>query len=105
LGYPTKNALKSWHREYEQRHDVSAGYVRSRQKYSDEQKKVTVEHYLNHDRCVAGTIKSLGYPGRDTLTVWIDELYPETRKRLVGKVVMKEYSEAFKNAAVIELCT
>jgi transposase-like protein len=21
LGYPTKNALKSWHREYEQSHD------------------------------------------------------------------------------------
>jgi putative transposase len=22
LGYPTKNALKSWHREYEQGHDL-----------------------------------------------------------------------------------
>jgi hypothetical protein len=28
LGYPTKNSLKSWHREYEQRHDLAAGYAR-----------------------------------------------------------------------------
>jgi putative transposase len=28
LGYPTKNALKSWHREYEQRLDLPTGYVR-----------------------------------------------------------------------------
>lgn len=28
LGYPTKNALKSWYREYEQRLDLPAGYVR-----------------------------------------------------------------------------
>ena len=26
LGYPTKNSLKSWHREYEQCHDVRSGY-------------------------------------------------------------------------------
>lgn len=25
LGYPTKNALKGWHREYEKRHDLPAG--------------------------------------------------------------------------------
>ena len=28
LGYPTKNALKNWHREFEQRHDLPTGYVR-----------------------------------------------------------------------------
>ncbi len=40
LGYPTKNSLKSWHREHEQGHDFPAGYVRSSSKYSDEQKRV-----------------------------------------------------------------
>lgn len=25
LGYPTKNALKAWYREYELQHDLSAG--------------------------------------------------------------------------------
>ena len=37
LGYPTKNSLKAWHREYEQCQDLRAGYVRSRPRYSDEQ--------------------------------------------------------------------
>lgn len=32
LGYPTMNALKSWHREYEQGHDLPVGYVRLRPK-------------------------------------------------------------------------
>jgi transposase-like protein len=27
LGYPTKNALKGWHREYEQRLDLPVGYA------------------------------------------------------------------------------
>lgn len=27
LGYPTKNALITWHREYEQRNDLPTGYV------------------------------------------------------------------------------
>jgi transposase-like protein len=30
LGYPTKNALKSWHREYEQGGDSRMGFVRSK---------------------------------------------------------------------------
>lgn len=34
LGYPTKNSLISWHREYERRHDLRTGYVRSRPRYS-----------------------------------------------------------------------
>ena len=63
LGYPTKNALKSWHREYEQGHDLPVGYARSKPKYSDEHKKVALEHFLNHGRCLAGTLKALGYLG------------------------------------------
>ena len=70
LGYPTKNALKSWHREFEQRHDLPLGYVRSKSKYSDEQKGLAVEHYLAHDRCIAATRKALGYPCRQTLADW-----------------------------------
>lgn len=38
LGYPTKNKLKSWYREYVQSLDLQWGYVRLRHKYSDEQK-------------------------------------------------------------------
>ena len=105
LGYPTKNALKSWHREYEQGRDLPVGYARSKPKYSDEQKKVAAQHYLDHDRCLAGTLKALGYPCRDTLAAWVDELHPETRKRIVGKARSVPRPAEFKQAAVIELCT
>ncbi len=101
LGYPTKNSLKSWHRAFEQGEDFPTGYVRSWQKYSDEQKQVAVEHYLNHDRCITGAIEALGYPCRDTLAAWIDELHPH----VVGKAGGVQHSPELKQAAVIELCT
>ena len=105
LGYPTKNALKSWHREFEQRQDLPAASVRSWQKYSDEHKQAAVEHYFNHDRCMTGTIKALGYPCRDTFAAWIDELHPEARYHVVGKAGAVLHSPEVKQAAVIELCT
>lgn len=105
LGYPTKNALKSWHREYERAHDLPAGFVRSKQKYSDEQKQVAVEHYLSHDRCLAGTRKALGYPCRKTLATWIDETRPSTRIHVVGTAGGGPHPPAVKQAVVIELCT
>ena len=66
LEYPTKNALKGWHREYEQRLDLPVGYAGRRPKYSQAQKEAAVEHYLAHDRCIAATMRALGYPGRGT---------------------------------------
>ena len=105
LGYPTKNALKSWHRQFEQGRDFPAAAVRSWQKYSDEQKQAAVEHYLNHDRCMTGTIKALGYPCRDTFAAWLDELHPEARHQVVGKASGVQHSPELKQAAVIELCT
>lgn len=106
LGYPTKNALKAWHREYEQCHDLRAGYVRLRQKYSAEQKTAAVDHYLRQGRCAAATLRALGYPCRETLTAWIEELHPSIGKRVVGRVAGSvPKSQEVKRAAVIELCT
>lgn len=106
LGYPTTNALKDWYREYERHHDLPAGYVRTKRCYSDEQKRVAVEHYLSHGRCVAETRKVLGYPCRVTLSTWIDEHAPDAKRRVVGKIVTaKPRSEQQKRAAVIDLCS
>ena len=66
LGYPTKNALKHWHLEYEQRLGLAVCYAR-RPKYSRAQKELAVEHYLEHGRCFSATIKALGYPSRTLL--------------------------------------
>ena len=105
LGYPTKNALKSWHREDEHSRNLQGGYVRSLHKYSDEQKQTAAQHFLDHDRCIASTIKARGYPCRGTLTAWIDELHPELRNRVVGRAANVQHSLELKNAAVIDLCT
>ena len=105
LGYPTKNSLKSWHLEYERRHDLPVGYVRSRPKYSHEQKTRAVDHYLTHGRCIAATLKALGYPGRGTLGTWIGELHPESRRRVVGRACGVSRPPELKKTAVLELCT
>ncbi len=105
LGYPTKNSLMGWHREYELRRDLRVGYARSGQKYSDQQKQAAVQHYLDHDRCIASTMRALGYPCRALLTEWIDELHPEVRYRMVGRAPNILHTEALKSAAVIDLCT
>jgi transposase-like protein len=105
LGYPTKNALKSWHREYERCHDLRAIYTRSKPKYSEAQKKLAVDHYLSHGCCIAASIRALGYPGRAWLSAWIHELHPEMRKRVIGTAAGQPRSPALKQAAVIALCT
>ena len=66
LGYSTKNALKDWHMECEQRLDSPAGYVH-RPRHSQAHKVRAVEHDLRHGRCVPATIKALGYPSRALL--------------------------------------
>ena len=101
LGYPTKNALKSWHREYEQRLDLSAGYLRQ-PRYSQAQKERAVGHYLEHGCCIAATIKSLGYPSRSLLAAWLQELHPPERARVVGR--SHALTPGAKQSAVIALC-
>ena len=105
LGYPTKNSLIGWYREYEQNRDLPSGYALSRKKYSGEQMQLAVQHYLDHDCCMASTIRALGYPCRDVLGDWIDELHPEARHRIVGRAPNVQRTPELKNAAVIDLCT
>src|SRR5471032_2620561 len=105
LGYPTKNSLKSWHEEYERCLDLSRGYMLSKPKYSLAQREKAVGYYLDHGRCVASTIKALGYPARDSLRAWIYELHPELHTRVVGRSDGLARPPAMKHAAVIALCT
>ena len=101
LGYPTKNSLRSWHREYVQRLELPAGYARP-PRYTQAQKEQAVNHYLKNGRCLALTVKALGYPSRCLLTAWVQEQHPEARARVVGR--SKELSPAMKKSAVVALC-
>lgn len=86
LGYPTKNSLLAWCREFEQEQDLKQGYQREKWLYDTEDKRRAVEHYIAHGHCLAYTIRTLGYPCRATLSGWIRELRPGLRKILVGRI-------------------
>lgn len=105
LGYPTKNALKGWYLEYQQCLDLPLGYAGREPKYSQAQKAAAVDHYLTHDRCIAATMRALGYPGRGTLTAWVREALPETRRAVVGSVGRRRHSATLRQKGVMELCT
>ena len=61
LGYPSKSNLRRWIRSWE----VGGGAnesIRHKHRYSDEQKQVAVEHYLNHGCCLAFTSRTRVIP-------------------------------------------
>jgi putative transposase len=43
------------------------------------QKQVAVVHFMEYGQCMAFTRRTLGYPSREALTDWINELHPELR--------------------------
>ena len=104
LGYPTKNALKGWHREHERRGDLAKGFHRA-PKYSMAQQQAAVDHFLHHGRCIDFTRKALGYPCRSLLRSWIDERHPELCQRSVGRSRAVPSPLEVKQEAVIALCT
>lgn len=75
LGYPTKNALRNWYREYQQHQGLRVGCVARTAKFSEAQKQAALEHYRTHDRCISATMTALGYPGRGTLTAWFEKRF------------------------------
>ena len=52
LGYPTKNALKGWHREYQRLQDLPIRSAPRPPKFSLAQKQVALEYYATHGRCI-----------------------------------------------------
>ncbi|QLG88237.1 hypothetical protein HQ393_08225 [Chitinibacter bivalviorum] len=84
--------------------DLPAGYACRKPRYSQTQKKVAVEHYRMHGQCIASTIHALGYPCRSVLSDWIGEVFPESRKRILGGFKQISYSDSMKQAGVMALC-
>lgn len=105
LGYPTKNALRNWYREYQQHQDLRVRCAARAPKFSEAQKQAALEHYRTHDRSISATMRALGYPGRGTLTAWVREAFPETRISMVGRSWRPAYPDALKQASVLDLCS
>lgn len=103
LGYPTKNALKDWHREYELRQDLRIRSRPRQAKFSASQKQIALEHFASQGRCISWTMRALGYPGRATLTAWVREAFPETRAVSTRGHRVGTRCDADKKAAVVGL--
>lgn len=80
LGYPNRNTLRNWWKEYQIGGDEFLERRHRRPKYSDEEKQDAVDHCLEHGKSLARTIRAMGYPSREMLGNWVDELAPGQRK-------------------------
>jgi len=103
LGYPNRKMLARWYKEYKETGDLHKHYNK-KAKYTPEQKKAAVDYYLEHGRNISRTVEMLGYPHRDELAKWIDELVPGKRKARIKHRAMVQFSQEQKKDAVIELC-
>lgn len=79
LGYPSLSALRKWYKEYLISGELHQKH-RKKSKYSEEQKRAAVNHYFEYGQCYARTIRMLGYPNRESLRQWCEELAPGARK-------------------------
>ena len=89
LGYPSRTILHVWYRERleEERTGVPSTRGERYKRYSEEQKRVAVDHYLEYGKRLSRTMRMLGYPkSRQLLMAWVDELAPGQRKLRHGPV-------------------
>ena len=88
LGYPSREALRMWHRDWldEQGTGVSSQRGERYARYTEEQKRASVDHYLTHGRRASRTMRQMGYPSKEVLASWIDELAPGERRIRRGPV-------------------
>ena len=103
LGYTSKGALLSWYadRLEEERTGVPSRRGERYRRYSDEQKRAAVDHYLEYGRRPGRTMRMLGYPkSKELLMAWIDELAPGRRRPGHGPV-----PEELKREAVVAVAS
>lgn len=99
LGYPDRSTLYLWVKDYE-KHGESA-FRKSRDRYTVEEKRLAVDHYFEHGRCLSRTRRALGYPGNNRrLSKWILELEPDRAK---PKQANRTFTFEQRKAAVIDL--
>jgi len=99
LGYPDSKTLIKWYQDYLE--GLATGEDRLskpfKSRYTEEQKKFAVNYYLTRGKCYRQTIRQLGYPTRDTLRKWVEEIAPNERKIYQRRV---EYTQKQKIEAV-----
>lgn len=104
LGYPSKKQLRRWYRSY-----AASGQVPSRKKrkakYTAAERRRAVEHYFLTGKCLARTVRELGYPSKEWLRTWLNGETPAVTTRRHYLVAPADRSGAERKRAVIGLCT
>lgn len=103
LGYPSRKNLPRWYRTYIEAGDLPK-HSRLKPRYTHEQKQAAVAHYVDHGRCLARTCRILGYPTRNVLAAWVDELHPGARRLVANTNASGPFALERKQLAVSELC-
>ncbi|NLX27103.1 MAG: IS3 family transposase [Lentisphaerae bacterium] len=106
LGYPSRNRLTDWYKEYKVTGTLRSDDMLGHSKYSKVQRKQAVENYLEHGRSVSRAIKALGYPGKTVLCEWLNEDIPGYKRRWRCKVnsALVKCTPEQKEQAVIDYC-
>jgi len=104
LGYLSDTMLVRWYEEYQTTGGLHERYIRQ-PAYTSAQMKAAVNYYLEHGRNLSRTVRAMGYPTRETLAGWIDDLAPGERKVRIRYGTMVQFSDEQKKEAVIELST
>lgn len=98
LGYPNRHTLCNWWKDYEATGGVREGCKHRSGKFADGQKKAAVDHYLQHGKSASRAVRKLGYPSRQTLVNWVEQLAPGERKigskRASYDITLEEKAEA-----------
>lgn len=104
LGYPSTKMLSIWCKAYLHEKETGSSTMRRQRagRYSAEQKKRAVEYYFSHGRCLARTIRAVGYPCREVLAEWCEAVEPARRTQSRNRV---HFSNEQKQEAVIALCS
>ncbi|WP_240542196.1 hypothetical protein [Bifidobacterium sp. CP2] len=101
LGYPSREALRMWHRDWLEERETGVPSRRGERyaRYTQEQKRAAVDHYLTHGRRASRTMRQMGYPSKEVLAAWIDELAPGERRIRRGPVPVELKREAVLKVA------
>jgi len=102
LGYPSRKNLPRWYRAYVQMGDLPRRSL-PKPRYTPEQKEAAVSHYVEHRGSLASSCKALGYPSRDVLATWINELRPGMRCVAANMNVNGPFAPEQKRLAVADL--
>lgn len=96
LGYPERHMLVKCHKQYEAAGTLPK-QMKGRQKFTEQQKQIALQHYWERGQSIACTIWHLGYLGITIFKNWLNEAYPDHTKHCISGGAIVEYPQKKKN--------